>query len=334
MCKTLTISVAAYNIEKYIHKMMQSLIDSNCMKDLEILIVDDGSKDNTAKIAKEYETMYPDTVKHVAKENGGHGSTINTGIKLAKGKYFRALDGDDWVNSDNLSGLISTLKEIDVDMIICDYDKCFSDGRIETQRFDGIQPMQIYPFNDAVKYITWMCYHTIVYRTEILQNNHIRLDENCFYVDTEYDLFPIPYIHTLYYYNHPVYCYRLGIDGQSVSPESRKKNISHCFAVAQSLLKLCVEKSGSISEEQKEYIVYGAADHCIWYIRSLLLFPYSFVMQWKIRDFDNMIKEYSTEIYSHMEKHNADSRIIKALRKTGYYAYWLIKTYKGIKHSY
>lgn len=331
MCKILTISVAAYNIEKYIHKMMESLINSNCMADLEILIVDDGSKDETATLAKEYEKRYPESVKLVSKENGGHGSTINKGIEVATGKYFRALDGDDWVNSTNLNELISTLKDLDVDMVICDYDKCYADGRIEVQRFNDIEPMRKYSFDEAMKHITWMCYHTIIYQTSILKNQNIRLDEKCFYVDTEYDLFPIPYISSLLYFNKSVYCYRLGVDGQSVSPESRKKNIQHGFIVAKSLLEMCVNQGNKLTECQKKYVIFGTADHCIWHIQSLLLFDFSIIQQKKIKDFDNMIKSTSLEVYNKMEELGKESRIIKLLRKSNYLSYWIIKVYKGIK---
>lgn len=333
MSKTLTISIAAYNIEKYIHKLMDSLINAECMEELEILIVDDGSKDETAKLAHEYELAFSGSVKHVAKENGGHGSTINKGIELATGKYFRALDGDDWVNSDNLNNLIKVLKSTDVDLVISDYDKCYSDGRVETIKFNNVEPMREFSFDEIVSQITWMCYHTIIYKTEILKKNHIRLDEKCFYVDTEYDLFPIPYISSVLYYNKPVYCYRLGIEGQSVSPKSRKKNIEHGYTVARSILRLCDSKTKEVSEAKKEYIIFGIADHCIWHIRSLLMFPFSFAMQKKIRDFDGEINHKSIDVFRHMEKHGKDSRIICLLRSTKYYAYWPIKLYKRIKRN-
>lgn len=331
MSKTLTISVAAYNIEPYIQVLMDSLIKAECMEDLEILIVDDGSKDNTANLATEYEEKYPESVKLVSKENGGHGSTINKGIELATGKYFRALDGDDWVNGDNLRQLISILKNTNVDMVICDYNKCYSDGRIETLQFDNVLPLKELDFVETIKEIRWMCYHTIVYRTEILQKNNIRLNEHCFYVDTEYDLFPIPYINSILYFDKPVYCYRLGIDGQSVSPESRKKNISHGYIVAQKLLELCRNLPKSLSDAQRSYIISGTADHCIWHIQSMLLFDCSITQKSSIISFDNMIKNTSLEVYNKMMELGKTSRIVKLLRRSNYNAYWFLKIYKAIK---
>ena len=331
MSKILTISVAAYNIEKYIHKMMQSLIDAGCMEDLEILIVDDGSKDNTAKLAQEYEARYPDSVKHVEKENGGHGSTINKGIDLASGIYFRALDGDDWVNSESLKELVSTLKKTDVDMVVCDFDRCYSDGRVIKEEFSDLKPDREYTFDEITHHTSWICYHSIVYKTQLLKNQHIRLDEHCFYVDEEYDLFPIPYIQTVTYFNKPVYCYRLGVNEQSVSPESRRKNIKHGFTVAESLLNFYTEESVDLSEAKNKYIGYGIADHCVWQIESLLLFPCSASKMKEIKTFDKNIQAKCNEIYLKMGQLGKQSRKINLLRRSGYFMYFILCIYKRMR---
>ena len=97
MEKLLTISVAAYNVEAYLDQLMASVIASGVLDAIEVLIVSDGSTDRTAEIARGYEAQYPASVRLIEKPNGGHGSTINRGIREAKGKFFRALDGDDWV---------------------------------------------------------------------------------------------------------------------------------------------------------------------------------------------------------------------------------------------
>ena len=118
MEKILSISVAAYNVEKYLDQLMQSVIASGAIDDLEVLIVNDGSKDGTADKAMEYQKKYPQSVRLIDKENGGHGSTINRGITEATGKYFRALDGDDWVHSEHLGKLVEKMKNIDADYLL------------------------------------------------------------------------------------------------------------------------------------------------------------------------------------------------------------------------
>ena len=93
--KLLSISIAAYNAESTLEKCVNSMIESRYRRKLEILIINDGSTDNTVKIAKNYENKYPDTVRVIDKENGGHGSTINAGISVATGLYFKIVDADD-----------------------------------------------------------------------------------------------------------------------------------------------------------------------------------------------------------------------------------------------
>lgn len=125
--KILTISVAAYNVEKTLDKTLDSFNDSRVYDDLEVLIVDDGSKDGTRLVAEKYEAIAPQTFKYVGKENGGHGSTINKGISLATGKYFKVIDGDDWVDTDRLVDFIDKLKNLDSDMVLTNHTEVFPD---------------------------------------------------------------------------------------------------------------------------------------------------------------------------------------------------------------
>ena len=118
-----------------------------------------------------------DTIKVIDKENGGHGSTINVGIKYANGKYFRAIDGDDWVNTNDLKKLIKSLEIIEVDMVLTNFLKCYEDGKIEKEEFENIIPEKIYSFEEIVKQVKWMCYHSVIYRTKLLKEYDIRLDE-------------------------------------------------------------------------------------------------------------------------------------------------------------
>ncbi len=110
MEKLLTIVVPAYNVEKYIKNCLDSFIDLSVLRSLEILIVDDGSTDSTASLAHTYEQKYPYSFKVLSKENGGHGSTINYAIPRATGKYFKVVDGDDWLDK-SLSATIYTAFE-------------------------------------------------------------------------------------------------------------------------------------------------------------------------------------------------------------------------------
>ena len=88
--KYITFTVPCYNSQDYMARCIESLLPGG--DDVEIIIVNDGSKDATGKIADYYEKLYPGIVRAVHKENGGHGSGVNAGLKLATGMYFKALE--------------------------------------------------------------------------------------------------------------------------------------------------------------------------------------------------------------------------------------------------
>ena len=116
MEKILSVSIASYNVEKFIRKALDSCCIPEIMDRLEVLVVNDGSTDSTLEIAREYETKYPDTFRVIDKKNGGYGSTVNASIKAATGKYFRLLDGDDWFDRDGLVKFIGELSAAEEDM--------------------------------------------------------------------------------------------------------------------------------------------------------------------------------------------------------------------------
>lgn len=122
--KILIVVIPCYNSEAYMDRAIKSALIGS--EDLEILIIDDGSRDNTTIIVNEYEKRYPNIVRAISKENGGHGDAINTGLKYSRGVYFKVLDSDDWLDKDSLEQVISTLKNIInsnqlVDMFIANY---------------------------------------------------------------------------------------------------------------------------------------------------------------------------------------------------------------------
>ena len=121
MGKILSVSIASYNVEKFIRKALDSCCVPEIMDRLEVLVVNDGSTDSTLEIAREYEEKYPQTFRVIDKKNGGYGSTVNASIKAATGKYFRLLDGDDWFDRDGLVSFIEELTVAEEDMIVAQF---------------------------------------------------------------------------------------------------------------------------------------------------------------------------------------------------------------------
>ena len=199
MNKILTITVPSYNAESYLLETIPTMLSVSNPEKLEIIIVNDGSKDNTLAVAQQLKENYPETIVIVDKENGGHGSTINSGIKIATGKYFKVVDADDWIESKNLSELIYYLEKCNDDEVISPFVKIYTDKN--TEEIYSYKPklnQKTYQYDEFLSEINELPkMHAICIKTEILQENNIQIDENCFYVDLEYNVFPMPYIKTI-----------------------------------------------------------------------------------------------------------------------------------------
>ena len=284
MGKLLTFSVAAYNIADYLEQLLGSFDLTSLSDDVEILIVNDGSTDGTSKIAHLYKERYPDIIKVIDKDNRGHGSTINTGIEYAEGKYFRALDGDDWVDKDSLYRLIELLETIDVDLVITDFTWCYTDKCIY-DKWCGYEPGKIFDFDNICGDLPYLRYHNVIYKTGILKDYHLHLDENCFYVDTEFICYPMINIKSAVYYDLPLYCYRMGNSGQSVSNESRIKHLSDSLKVSESLIEFYLDKSDTINSSQRKLVLNCVCSIVSWHIVSLATREYSSTNRDEIKKF-------------------------------------------------
>lgn len=329
MKKLLTVSVAAYNVAEYLDKLMHSLIDSQMMEQLEILIVDDGSKDNTAEKALYYQKKYLESVRLISKENGGHGSTINRGIREATGKYFRVLDGDDWVHPGHLKALMEKMEDIDADLILSEYCECYEDGTTRVvSDYTLLEDGRYYDFDELQKRVEWMRLHTAIFRTELLQEHCITLDEHCFYVDTEFMMFPIPYVEKVYFSKNYIYCYRLGLPGQSVSKNGRMKHISDGETVTKSLLAYYARFKPLLMESKRNYFICGIAHHCLFHYKSLMLFPASRKNKQQLLAYERLVKNADQEVYAKMADFGQRSRMLKTLRGSHYLLYRMMHWYK------
>ncbi len=222
--KLLTITVPCYNSESYMKRCIDSLLAGG--EDVEIIIVDDGSTDGTAGIADEYAMQYPSVVKAIHQENGGHGQAVNTGIRNAKGLYFKVVDSDDWVKEEAYLKILSVLREIIggdrvLDMLISNfvYEK---EGAIrkKVMTYHSALPQDEIFTWDKVRHFRkgqYMLMHSVIYRTRLLRECQLELPEHTFYVDNLFVFQPLPYVQTMYYLDVNFYRYYIGRDDQSVN---------------------------------------------------------------------------------------------------------------------
>ncbi|MCR5303467.1 MAG: glycosyltransferase family 2 protein [Lachnospiraceae bacterium] len=224
--KLLTFAVPCYNSESYIRRCVDSLLPGG--NDVEILIVDDGSRDGTAAIADEYERDHPGIVRAIHKENGGHGSAVNTGIDEAAGLFFKVVDSDDWVNLQAYMDIMVELKELtgrgdipDVFVSNFVYEK---EGarRKKVMRFRHIFPEgRIFSWEDAgfMRRGHYILMHSVIYRTRLLRECGLRLPEHTFYVDNLYVYEPLLHVKKLFYLDRNFYRYYIGREDQSVNED-------------------------------------------------------------------------------------------------------------------
>ena len=255
MNKILSVSIAAYNVEKYLAKTLDSCLIGDTMEKLEVIIVNDGSKDNTAQIAQSYADRYPDTFKVINKENGGYGSTVNAGIKNATGKYFRLLDGDDWFDSEELIKFITLLESAEEDMIVAQFRRVFEeDGHTETRNEAKDITFKSGKFENVITK-DWFTMHAVSYKTSILKNHDVTLTEHCFYTDQEYDLLPLQWVETVRFTQLCVYCYRIGRGEQSVSPAGVEKHYQEQTKVLKRIYTVFSRAITSPQSNKDQYIV-------------------------------------------------------------------------------
>ncbi len=332
MEKILTVVIPSYNVEKYLRQTLESFVAEQILEDIEVLIVDDGSQDTTAEIGKEFEKRYPQTFRVISKENGGHGSTINRGIEECKGKYFKVVDGDDWVKTEDFTVLVDRLKECNADYVVTNYYEVNDlTGALTEKTFPKLAELskngeKTFSFEDVAGSVQ-MPMHALVIKSSILKENQIQLDEHCFYVDVEYILFPVPYVKTVAYFPLFIYMYRLAQATQSVSMQGYRRHIQNHIDVIFHLTEFAEqykknEKDGS--RAKAAYIGKRIAQMVGDQITIFMSYPVSDKDNKKrFREFDWKLKEKSEWIY---ELSSRESGTLRLLRKTAFKGYRLIVT--------
>lgn len=318
--KVLTIAVAAYNVAPYIAQCLDSFVDEKLLPALDIVVIDDGSTDATARIVRKYIKRFPESFRLVSQENGGYGAAVNHALALAQGEYFKTVDGDDWVDTKELLTVVCYLMDNRErsDVVVTDY--CWvrhRDGkeirRIKTD-FAQKQYQHIYSFDEIADKV-YLNMHAVTIRTALLQSHNIQLDEHCFYVDAQYVLRPVPYIETVVFLPGIVYQYRLGTDGQSMNLESMQKNYLQHEKVLQSIIRL-YEQEDKSSLAKRAYLAKGAAKLMTSQVKIYLSFRSSRRWKMKIKQLVDTIEANNPEIF-----HACNNRAVKLLYRTNYRIY-------------
>lgn len=308
MGKLLTVAIPAYNMEKYIGRCLDSITNIENTQGLEVLIINDGSKDNTLTIAQEYEKRYPNTIKVIDKPNGGWGTAINKAIELATGKYFKILDSDDWFDTKAFSEFLQLLDNVDVDLVATSFSYEYASGTNKSE----IYPLELCNHIISLSEYLRTQHHdikhlpmaTIAYRTNLLQANHIQVAEK-YYADIEYNLVPLVYVKNILFSQLVLYKYWIGREGQSTSLAGYNAHIDDYLKLLKKLIAF-----------YKNHIFNKGSDIKITFENKLLRitrFSYYLLLSptfaglkeestVKCRKLDTYIKQEIPDLYKHLNR--------------------------------
>ncbi len=320
MEKILSIIIPTYNMEKYLRKCLDSLIvcEGN-MKLLEVLVVNDGSKDSSSQIAHEYESRFPNTFRVIDKENGNYGSCVNRGLKEATGKYVKVLDADDFFDTDSFNKTIVFLSENNYDLVLTDYNKVTVDGKVEKMFELKIPHNTPLTIKDLLGFsAARMHMHRIFYQTNKLRAINYHQTEGMSYTDQEWMGEPMTTVDTVYYLDVCLYQYLVGRDGQTVDPNTLIKSIRQYMHAIYVLLNLYNNYQGD--DVHRKYLwhrIYGQST----YMYSILLYGTKNADLTPLFEFDSKLKQLNEVIYNEL----AEAKVFHIYK---YIKHWRVKQYR------
>ncbi|MCR4864335.1 MAG: glycosyltransferase [Bacteroidales bacterium] len=297
---SLSIIVPTYNVEDYLERCLSSLITNR--RDFEVLVIIDGSEDRSAEIAKKYQSEYPELFQVIEKENGHYGSCVNVGLALAKGKYIKILDSDDYFISDNFPSYLDFAAEFDADLLLSDSSMIKNGEHGSFYSFDipGNQLLSLDFLKNKNLYD--LPHQSIAYKRELLQQINYVQTEGVPFTDLEWVSYPMIAVKSIAYFKGVLYEYDLSREGQSVSQKA------HCKAMDKDCL--IVEKMASYYEIHKDCIPLDNRRVLREIVfNNLVRIYFHFLINWPkllnnkiLVEYDNEIHRISPELYMEASK--------------------------------
>ena len=239
--KLLSVAIPSYNSQAYMSKAIESLLPPPGFEStVEILVVNDGSKDDTGRIADEYQRRYPDVVRALHQENGGHGDAVMTGLRNASGLYFKVVDSDDWADEQTYPEVLKTLRSFSgehepIDMLITNfvYDKVGVTHKHVMSYHRPFPRGEVFSWDDTKSFPLgeYLLMHSVIYRTQLLRDCGLNLPKHTFYVDELYVYNPLPFVERMFYLDVDFYHYFIGRDDQSVQEQVMIRRIDQALRV-------------------------------------------------------------------------------------------------------
>lgn len=244
MSKLITFAVPCYNSAAYMDHCVRTLLTGG--DDIEIILVDDGStKDDTPAICDRYQAEYPDIVRAIHQENGGHGEGVNQGLRHAQGMYYKVVDSDDWLDEAALKAVLDKLRafagaEQPLDLFIANYVyEHVEDNTQKVMKYTNVFPEgRVFTWNEIGRFrpSQYLLMHSVIYRTEMLRACRLELPKHTFYVDNIFVYQPLPYVKSMYYMDLDLYRYFIGRADQSVNESIMVKRVDQQLRVTRHMI--------------------------------------------------------------------------------------------------
>lgn len=304
MNKILSVVIPTYNMEKYLYRCLDSLIIDNkdLLNQLEVLVVNDGSKDASSSIAHDFQDKYPHVFRVIDKENGNYGSCVNRGLKEATGKYIKILDADDSFDKDGLDHMISLMGQVNVDLFISDYNLIKGDHNSYHATFDLI-PQKIMSFKEVINKnsIVNIQMHAVAYNLSIFKRIDYHQTEGISYTDQEWIFLPLSVCESVYYDDEVVYLYNIGREGQTMDRKVMAKKMPQLIQVTNSLIYTFENESPRLNEAANRYLYNKVKESVIdRYLQCLITYKKGLSVS-MIVSFDKELKTHAPLIYEEMD---------------------------------
>lgn len=311
MGKILTIIIPAYNMEKYLNRCLSSLIvTAEKMELLEVLVINDGSKDKTSEIGHAFEDRYPGTFRVIDKTNGHYGSCINRGLDEASGSYVKILDADDTFDPKVLSLYLEFISRIcvseePIDVILSDYIQVDEELHLLSEhRFGDYKG--VFTLGQLSKADTdhWFI-HGLAYRTKNLRDIRHRQTEGIPYTDIEWCFYPASTIHRAIKFNGFLYRYTKLRDEQSVAPAVHGKNIDKQTRIIRKIILDSPQLMARVTDPETSAFLESFKANQVFHIYQLFLVSLSKYIKDDsiLSDFDVLLKEHDPSLYDRCSKY-------------------------------
>ena len=314
----ISIIVPVYNVEEYIDRCLASLVNQS-LEDDEIIIVNDGSPDNSQSIIDKYVKKNPKKIKSFIQENGGQGSARNFGLQQATGEYIAYVDSDDWIESNMLLEMYEKASSENLDIVIC--------GSYNVKGNDKIVELDNIFFSDNQKnaFFGRMAVWNKIYRRSLLIDNQLKFRSKVWYEDVDFTLRAVANATKIGYINKPLYNYLIR-EGSTMNNSNIDRNLEIIQAFEQVLQSKELKK-------YREIVEFLAIDHI--YISAMVRVLIAQANRKRKKIIVQKLYSYINDNFSNY-KHNQYLYLLSRNRKLIYHLlnikqYWLIQLLFKIK---